>query len=66
MARFKIAGAFLIPPMLLFTFVPAWVFGRSATLFFGVGMWGQPLLMQAGKKFVELVPDWQEKLDMRK
>ncbi|WVQ82424.1 hypothetical protein IAT38_004552 [Cryptococcus sp. DSM 104549] len=64
-ARFKIAGAFLIPPALLLTYVPAWVFGRSATFLFGVGMWGQPLLIKAAKKFVELVPDWQDLLDMR-
>ncbi|ORY32602.1 hypothetical protein BCR39DRAFT_564238 [Naematelia encephala] len=64
-ARFKIAGAFLVPPMFLITFTPAWVFGRVATFAFGVGMWGQPLLIKAAKKFVELVPDWQDKLDMR-
>ncbi|KAK8864161.1 hypothetical protein IAR55_001407 [Kwoniella newhampshirensis] len=64
-ARFKIAGAFLVPAMFLFTFVPAWIFARSASFFFGVGMWGQPLLIKGAKKFVELVPDWQEKLDMR-
>ncbi|WWD17538.1 hypothetical protein CI109_101979 [Kwoniella shandongensis] len=64
-ARFKIAGAFLIPAMFVFTFVPAWIFTRSATFFFGVGMWGQPLLIRGAKKFVELVPDWQEQLDLR-
>ncbi|KGB74623.2 hypothetical protein CNBG_0461 [Cryptococcus deuterogattii R265] len=64
-ARFKIAGAFLIPPAILLTFVPAWVFGRLATLGFGVGMWGQPLIIKGIKKFVEAVPNWQELLDMR-
>jgi hypothetical protein len=52
--------------MLLFTYVPAWVFARSATFLFGAALWGQPLAIRAAKKFVELVPDWQEKLDMRK
>jgi hypothetical protein len=65
-ARFKIAGAFLIPPMFLFHFVPAWIFGRAATFIFGVAMWGQPLLIRAAVKFVEAVPDWQELLDLRK
>ncbi|KAL0250702.1 hypothetical protein I308_102885 [Cryptococcus tetragattii IND107] len=64
-ARFKIAGAFLIPPAILLTFVPAWVFGRLATLGFGVGMWGQPLIIKGIEKFVEAVPNWQELLDMR-
>ncbi|WRT66094.1 uncharacterized protein IL334_003047 [Kwoniella shivajii] len=69
-ARFKIAGAFLVPVMFLLTFVPPWVFARSATFFFGVGFWGQPLftsplLMKALDKFVELVPNWQELLDIR-
>lgn len=64
-ARFKIAGAFLIPPAFLLTFVPAWVFGRLATLGFGVGMWGQPLIIKGINKFVEVVPNWQELLDMR-
>ena len=52
--------------MFILHFVPAWMFGRAATLLFGIGMWGQPLLIRAAIKFVELVPDWQDKLDMRK
>ena len=60
------AGAFFVPPMLLFTFVPPWVFARSATFMLGIGLWGQPLLIRGAKKFVELVPDWQERMDMRK
>ncbi|ODN79885.1 hypothetical protein, variant [Cryptococcus amylolentus CBS 6039] len=64
-ARFKMAGAFLLPPGLLLTYIPAVYFGRAATFAFGVGMWAQPLLIKGVKKFVELVPDWEEKLDMR-
>ena len=52
--------------MLILTFVPADWFGRGVTFAFGVGMWGQPLLIKAAKKFIELVPNWQELLDMRK
>lgn len=69
LARFKLAGAFIVPPALLLTFVPAWMFGRAATLFFGVGFWGQPLFKMGAEKFVELVPNWMdylEALDMRK
>jgi hypothetical protein len=33
---------------------------------FGVGMWGQPVLIWSGKKFVEYVPDWQDLMDIRK
>ena len=65
-ARFKIAGAFLVPPILLFTFVPAWIFGRAITFGFGAALWGQPLLVRGMKKFVEIVPNWEELLDMRK
>nr|ODN82538.1 hypothetical protein L203_05347 [Cryptococcus depauperatus CBS 7841] len=64
-ARFKIATAFIVPPAFLLTFVPAWVFGRAATFMFGVGMWGQPLLIEGAHKFKELVPNWQEFLDIR-
>ncbi|KAK4684455.1 hypothetical protein P7C73_g5722, partial [Tremellales sp. Uapishka_1] len=64
-ARFKMAGAFIVPVMFLFTFVPPWVFARSATFFFGVGMWAQPLIMRAGKEFIRRVPNWQEMMDIR-
>ena len=45
------------------------MFGRAATLFFGVGFWGQPLFKMGAEKFVELVPNWMDyldALDMRK
>jgi hypothetical protein len=61
------AGAFLIPPALLFHFVPAWVFGRAATFLFGVGMFAQPVLIRVGKEVVaRLPPNWQELVDIRK
>lgn len=56
--------------MMLFHFVPAWVFGRLATLSFGIGMFTQPLLIKGGKIGIDLlnrkVPNWPELLDMRK
>ncbi len=60
------AGAFLVPPMFLFTFVPAWFFVRSATFGFGVAMWGQPLIIRATNEFTRLVPNWAELLDLLK
>jgi hypothetical protein len=40
---------------------------RGATFAFGVGMWGQPLLIWAGKKAMAYLPDnWEELLDIRK
>ncbi|EIW70937.1 hypothetical protein TREMEDRAFT_73606 [Tremella mesenterica DSM 1558] len=63
-ARFKIAGAFLVPPMFLLTYVPPWIFARSATFMFGVGMWGQPVLIWAAKKGMELIPDWDKFMEM--
>ena len=68
-ARFKIAGAFLVPPMFLFTFVPPWIFARSATFLFGFGMWGQPIMKWGYDKLMSLDLDWEkimEQLDMRK
>ena len=58
------AGAFLVPPMLLLTFVPAWVFGRATTFGIGAGLWGQPLFKMGMKKFVELVPNWRDYLEL--
>ncbi len=52
--------------MLLFTFVPPWIFARSATFLLGAGMWGQPLLIRGAKEFQRRFPNWEELLDMRK
>jgi len=65
-ARFKIAGAFVVAPLFALHVVPAWMVARSLTFMFGVGMWGQPVLIWSGKKFVEYVPDWQDLMDIRK
>ncbi|SCV70551.1 BQ2448_3313 [Microbotryum intermedium] len=64
-ARYKLAGAILAPILLVTAFVPAHVWARVSSISFGIGFFGQPLLKRAGRKFVELVPDWQEKLDLR-
>ncbi|SGZ27607.1 BQ5605_C026g10139 [Microbotryum silenes-dioicae] len=64
-ARYKLAGAILVPILLVTAIVPAHVWSRVSSVSFGIGFFGQPLLKRAGRKFVELVPDWQEKLDLR-
>lgn len=65
-ARYKLAGAIFIPILLATAVVPAHIWSQAASFAFGVGWFGQPLLIRAAKKFVEKVPDWQEKLDLRK
>ncbi|ORX36894.1 hypothetical protein BD324DRAFT_627598 [Kockovaella imperatae] len=61
-ARFKIAAAFLVPPGLILTFVPAWIFGRAVTFMLGAGLWGQPIFKWSADKFVHLVPNWRDYL----
>jgi len=55
-----------VAPFFALHIVPAWMVARSLTFFFGVGMWGQPVLKYGARKFVEYVPDWQDLLDIRK
>lgn len=64
-ARAKIAGMVLVPVALIFTIVPAHVWSQIASAAFGIGFFGQPLLIRAARKFVQLVPDWKEKIDLR-
>ena len=45
--------------------MPAHVWAQAASFGFGLAFFGQPLLIRAAKKFVERVPDWQDRLDMR-
>jgi hypothetical protein len=56
----------VVAPLFALHVVPAWMVARSLTFMFGVGMWGQPVLIWSGKKFVEYVPDWQDLMDIRK
>lgn len=65
-ARFKIAGAFVIAPFFALHMVPAWMVARGLTFAFGVGMWGQPVLIWAGKQALQyLPPNWPELVDIR-
>lgn len=51
--------------LLLFIFVPSWVWTRGASFGLGFGFFGQPIIDRSLKLFVEMVPDWRELLDMR-
>jgi hypothetical protein len=46
--------------------IPAWVWLRGASFAFGFGFFGQPVIDKAIEVFVEKVPDWRVKLDIRK
>lgn len=66
-ARIKMAAAFLVPPALLFHYVPAWMFGRAASFGFGIAMFAQPVLIRAGKEALKRLPEnWAELIDIRK
>lgn len=66
-SRFKIAGAFVVVPLFALHMVPAWMVARGSTFAFGVGMWGQPILIRASQKALEYLPDnWQDLIDIRK
>jgi hypothetical protein len=64
-ARFRIAGA-LLPVFILTAVVPTRYFAHGISFLMGVAFFGQPLLIRAAQQFVYYVPDWQEKLDLRK
>ncbi|KAL8276463.1 hypothetical protein RQP46_011113 [Phenoliferia psychrophenolica] len=64
-ARLKLAGAIFVPIMLVTAVVPAHWWAQIISFGVGIGFFAQPILIRAAKKFVELVPDWQERIDMR-
>ena len=51
---------------LLLAVIPARVFAHAGSFALGFGFFAQPLIIRGAKKFVRLVPDWQEQLDLRK
>jgi hypothetical protein len=65
-AQVKIAGLILLPTMFATAVIPAWVWMRGASFAFGFGFFGQPVIDKAIEVFVEKVPDWRVKLDIRK
>jgi hypothetical protein len=64
-AREQVAAYILAPVLLVFAVVPAVVWARLAAFGFGIGFFGQPLLIRGFNLLQEKVPDWQEKLDLR-
>lgn len=65
-ARSKIAGAVLTPILLVTAVVPVHLWAQVASFAFGIGFFAQPILIRSAKTFVQIVPDWQERLDLRK
>ena len=65
MARYKLAGAILLPILLATAFVPSWIWARGASFTLGFLFFGQPVIDRGIKIFVQKVPNWQEYLDMR-
>lgn len=65
-ARFKLAGAILGPLFILTAIVPAWIWHRAMSFLLGAAFFGQPLIDRGLAWFVKAVPDWREKLDLRK
>lgn len=64
-AREKLAGAVFVPIAIVFAVVPVKWWARIASFAFGFAFFGQPIIIRGVKLFVEKVPDWQEKLDLR-
>jgi hypothetical protein len=65
-AREKISTLVLVPILILTAIVPAHYWATLVSISIGIGFFAQPLLIRAGKKFVKLVPDWREKINLRK
>jgi hypothetical protein len=65
LARYKLAGAILLPILLATAFVPSWVWARSASFALGFLFFGQPIIDRALAKFIEKFPNWKEMLDLR-
>lgn len=64
-ARIKMATV-LFSIVVVTAVTPAAVFAQASSFIAGIGFFGQPLLIRAAKALVKYVPDWQERLDMRK
>lgn len=64
-ARAKLGGVLGLV-LLLTAVIPSRVFAHAGSFALGFGFFAQPLIIRGAKKFVRLVPDWQEQLDLRK
>ncbi|GAA5962521.1 hypothetical protein JCM3765_003716 [Sporobolomyces pararoseus] len=64
-AREKLAASIFLPIAVLFAVIPIQWWARIASFSFGFAFFGQPLIIRGVKLFIEKVPDWQEKLDLR-
>ncbi|GAA5892908.1 uncharacterized protein JCM6883_007510 [Sporobolomyces salmoneus] len=64
-ARERLAASIFLPVAVVFAVIPIQWWARLASFAFGFMFFGQPLIIRGVKLFVEKVPDWQEKLDLR-
>ncbi|GAA5927527.1 uncharacterized protein JCM15063_005925 [Sporobolomyces koalae] len=64
-ARERLAASVFVPVAVIFSIVPVQWWARIASFSFGFAFFGQPLIRRGAKIFVEKVPDWKEKIDLR-
>lgn len=64
--REKIAYCVLLPILIITAITPTRYFAHGITFLMGFAFFGQPLIIRAAQTFVRWVPDWQDKLDLRK
>ncbi|GAA5820815.1 hypothetical protein JCM3770_000351 [Rhodotorula araucariae] len=64
-AREKLATQVLVPIACVFAIVPAKLWTLAVSFGFGIGFFGQPLLLRAFALLQEKVPDWKDKIDLR-
>ncbi|KAI5475212.1 hypothetical protein MNV49_001723 [Pseudohyphozyma bogoriensis] len=64
-ARELFASAVLVPILLATAIVPAHWWAQGASFAFGFAFFGQPLIIRGTRKFMELVPNWQDLMNPR-
>lgn len=64
-ARFKFAVVAFLIPFLVLHFIPARVFGRSASFGLGAALWGRPAAKRLVKLIPRTIPNLREVLDPR-
>ncbi|KAF8247893.1 hypothetical protein K440DRAFT_550127 [Wilcoxina mikolae CBS 423.85] len=63
--RLKLAGAVLVPLLVVSIFVDAYMVAKGTTFFIGAGFFGDPLISRGLAWLNANVPNWQEYLDIR-
>ena len=65
-AREALATQVLLPLAIVFAIMPARYWTMLVSFGFGFAFFGQPLIKQGFELLQEKVPDWKEKIDLRK